>query len=97
MMDSKGGLVLEAVHLYLIYTTASEALRGRTNGSVSALRAERTDVELSSSEGCRQGNSTWVVQGRKSPVFIHKDLYYVHVKTIITKGIVRCENQTIEA
>jgi hypothetical protein len=72
MTDSKGGLALAAIHLYQIYTTASEALRGRTNGLVNALRAERTDVELNSSEGCRQGNSTWVAQGQKCPVFIHK-------------------------
>jgi hypothetical protein len=36
-MDSKGGLALVAIQLYLIYTTASEALRGQTNGLVNAL------------------------------------------------------------
>jgi hypothetical protein len=75
----KGGLALEAVQYYLIYTSTSEALRGRANGSVNALRAERTNGELSSSRGCRQGNSTWVSQGRKSPVFIHKGMYYLHI------------------
>jgi hypothetical protein len=35
--------VLEAVQQNLIYTNTSEALRGQANGSVNALRAERTN------------------------------------------------------
>jgi hypothetical protein len=31
--------------------------------------------------GCRQGNSTWVAQGQKSPVFIHK-ANYLHAKLL---------------
>jgi hypothetical protein len=86
--------------MYLIYPNASKVLRGWTNGSVNCLKGRETNDELNSSRGCRQGNSTWVAQGRKSPVFIHrekaiymwKELYYMAIR----KYIVQYQNQTIE-